>query len=81
VLGTSRLHPLLTTGELTSKSGAGRYAVHTFGERWRPLVTDALAVRATGEESEGCRGDRLALGRNTVDFAEMVVSSGLALGE
>jgi hypothetical protein len=80
VLGTSRLHHLLATGALTSKSGAGRYAVSTFGERWRPLVTDALAVRATGEESGDHRGDPRRRGRDTIDFAEMVVSSGLALG-
>lgn len=79
VLGTSRLHHLLATGALTSKSGAGRYAVDTFGRRWRPLVSDALAVRATGEDAGGYRGDRRRRGEDTIEFTEMVVGSGLAL--
>lgn len=79
VLGVSRVHHLLATGELTSKTGAGRHAVATFGPRWRRLVTEALAIRVTGE-SAGAYDDAVEeRGHDTVAFVEMVVREGLAL--
>lgn len=80
VLGVSRLHHLLATGALTSKTGAGRYAMSTFDERWRPIVTEALAVRMTGETSgryDDAPEDRAA---HAIAFAELVVREGLELG-
>lgn len=79
VLGTSRLHHLLATGALTSKTGAGRYAVATFGERWRPLVTEALAVRVTGGTSGAYDDDPDRRAQDTVAFTDMVVRTGLEL--
>lgn len=79
VLGVSRLHHLLATGGLTSKTGAGRYAGAVFGEQWRPIVTEALAVHVTGEPS-GVYDD--APERRAADataFTDMVVRQGLAL--
>jgi hypothetical protein len=43
VLGAPRLHYTLTTGEVTSKEEAGRYALETFGPEWRGLIEEALA--------------------------------------
>lgn len=78
VLGTSRLHHLLATGRLTSKNGAGAHAVATFGERWRPLVAEALSIRAFGVPA-GVYDDPRRRGQDVVAFSAMVVDSGLAL--
>jgi len=77
VLGTARLHHLLVTDTLTSKTGAGRYAADAFGERWRPLVTEALSARVSGELTGAIAAERL--GREVVDFASMVIEAGLAI--
>ena len=46
VLGISRLHYTLATGDITSKTGAGRWALGTFPERWHRVVREALDIRA-----------------------------------
>ena len=52
VLGIPRLHHAVATGTLTSKDGAGHYALEVFGShRWRPVVAEALTHRALGEPS------------------------------
>jgi hypothetical protein len=79
VLGVSRLHHLLATGELTSKTGAGRYAVEAFGEQWRLIATEALAVRVTGETSGAYDDDPEARAHDCIAFTDMVVRDGLAL--
>ena len=43
VLGVSRLHYTLATGEIAGKVQAGDYARRTFGREWHPLIDDALA--------------------------------------
>ncbi len=45
VLGVSRLHYTLATGEICSKAAAGRYARETFSERWRRIVDEGLRIR------------------------------------
>ena len=45
VLGISRLHYTVTTGDITSKSGAGKYALATFPDHWHAIVTEALRHR------------------------------------
>ena len=79
VLGTARLHHLLATDALTSKSGAGRYAFTAFDDRWRDIITEAMAVRLTGETSGRYDADPVRCAEDTVGFAEMVVRSGLAI--
>lgn len=79
VLGASRLHHLLATDRLTSKNGAGRYALETFGERWRPVITEAMTVRATGEPSGLYDGREVRRGQDTIGFSEMAVREGLAI--
>ena len=80
VLGVPRLHHALATGRLTSKDGAGRHAVATFGERWRPVVAEALAYRATraSRPGSGTTGRRPARGGDPA-FAELALESALAL--
>lgn len=77
VLGTSRLHHLLATGRLTSKTGAGRYALETFGERWRPVIAEAIVFRELEETTGVYDGKPARRAQDTVDFADMVVRSGL----
>jgi Domain of unknown function (DUF4111) len=46
VPGVARLHYTIATGDITSKSNACRYALERFPERWHPVITEALALRA-----------------------------------
>ncbi|MDF8266388.1 nucleotidyltransferase domain-containing protein [Luteipulveratus flavus] len=48
VLGIARLHHALQTGAITSKSGAGRWALEVLDERHHPVVHEALAHRESG---------------------------------
>jgi predicted nucleotidyltransferase len=79
VLGVSRLHHLLATDRLTSKTGAGRYALEAFDDRWRPIVTEALVYRELEESTGEYDGEPARRARETVEFAEMAVASGLAI--
>lgn len=81
VLGVSRLHHLLATGSMTSKSGAGRYALSAFGPRWQPIVAEALRIRERPDDPSGYGLDPAATrGRDVAAFTAMVVQAGLALG-
>lgn len=46
VLGVPRLHYTIATLAVTSKSGAGRYALGVVDSRWRPVINAAIALRA-----------------------------------
>jgi hypothetical protein len=45
VLGVSRLHYTIATGEITSKEGAGIYALETFPARWQRVLQECLRIR------------------------------------
>lgn len=49
VLGVARLDHLLTTGEMTAKSAAGRWGLQHYGERWHRVVKEALRLRGATE--------------------------------
>lgn len=78
VLGVSRLHHLLATNALTSKSGAGRYGLDVFAARWHPVIREALAVRETGDTTGEYDADPERRGRDTIAFARMAVQDGLS---
>jgi hypothetical protein len=80
VLGVSRLHHLLHTGSLTSKSGAGRYALTAFGAQWHRIIDEALRARERPGDVSSYDGEPGARGRDTTAFTVMAVESGLALG-
>ncbi len=80
VLGVSRLHHLLATSRLTSKSGAGRYALTAFGPQWHRIIEEALRARERPGDVSSYDGDPEARGRDTAAFTVMAVESGLALG-
>lgn len=78
VLGISRLHHLLATGSMTSKSGAGRYTLTAFGPRWHPIVREALRARERPAEPSAYRAGP-ARGQDTTEFTAMALQAGLAL--
>ncbi len=45
VVGVSRLHYTLATDRITSKAGAGIYALATFPARWHCVIEEALRIR------------------------------------
>jgi hypothetical protein len=45
VLGVSRQHYTVATGQITSKTGAGRYALGRFPTRWHGVIEEALSCR------------------------------------
>lgn len=53
VTGVSRMHYTLATGDLTSKEGAGRYALQTFGQRWHRVVDESLRIRRADQARPG----------------------------
>lgn len=69
VLGVPRLHCTLATGQITSKTGAGEYALRTFDERWHPLVQASLTQRRGGEAPSAKRWPE------AMEFLAMVIDS------
>lgn len=75
VLGVTRLHYTLATGEITSKTGAGLYALETFGAEWHRVIEECLRIRAgvDGPSSYGSpssrRRDALAYMGRVIDDA------------
>lgn len=49
--GVTRLHYTLATsmGMMTSKAGAGTYALEAFPQRWHRIVWEALDIRTNPE--------------------------------
>jgi hypothetical protein len=45
VLGVSRMHHTIATGNVIAKKAAGEYALTAFPRRWQPLINEALAYR------------------------------------
>lgn len=78
VIGVARLHHLLTTGELTSKSGAGRYAIEYLPEEWQRIGREALRLREN-PDSASLYPSLLDRGRDTRSFVAWTVEDGVAL--
>jgi Domain of unknown function (DUF4111) len=45
VLGASRPHYTIATGNIATKEAAGQYAFNAFDSRWHPIIYEALAWR------------------------------------
>lgn len=74
VLGVPRLHYTVATGEVASKAAAGDYALETFADRWRRIVTEALRLRTgEGEQLELYRRRPLVRRREALDFMTHVI--------
>lgn len=78
VLGVSRLHHLLATGAMTSKSGGGRHALRVFPERWHPIVHDALRYRENPSHPSAYDDDPARRAQDIAAFVAMVIDDGLA---
>ena len=74
VLGVARLHHLLVTGEMTTKSGAGRWGLDHYPERFHRVLREALRIRSGGGDEY--RGDDGARGTDTAEFTAYVVARG-----
>jgi hypothetical protein len=72
VLGITRLHYTLSTGDITSKSNACRYGLERFPRHWHAVLRDALALR-TGEGMS--RRNRVARRREALDFMQFVIDN------
>ena len=75
VLGIPRLHYTLATGDVTSKTGAGEYAMATFDDEWHPILEEALRLRHGGEQLEEYRRRPLARRRDALDFMAHVIET------
>jgi Domain of unknown function (DUF4111) len=65
VLGIARLHATLLTGQIVSKSGAGRHVLSTFPARWHGVAERCLAIR---QRPAGTPAARLS----PYDFADVL---------
>jgi hypothetical protein len=77
VLGLARLHYTLTTGQVTTKENAARYASRRFGGQWDGILDEALRLRAGGRRT--AYRTPMARRREAVDFARMVIADGRRL--
>ncbi|MEU5588608.1 nucleotidyltransferase domain-containing protein [Streptomyces chrestomyceticus] len=84
VLGVSRLHHTAATGEIVSKSAAGRYALETFAPEWHPVIEEALRLHGsvTAPPAAPSRPLRnpFARRRAATDFVAMVVEDATSAG-
>ena len=75
VLGVARLHHLIVTGEMTTKSAAGRWGLTHYEERWHRVIREALRLREDGDPEYADEAGRLS---DTTDFTAYVVEAGTA---
>ena len=72
VLGVTRLHATIKTGEIISKTAAGNYALEAFPAQWSAIVEDALGGRL-GSPAVSRRGV-FERRRDALAFMEYVIS-------
>jgi hypothetical protein len=76
VLGVARLHHLIVTGEMTTKSGGGRWGLSYYDERWHRVLREALRLREGGKPKYDDQASRL---EDTTDFTAYVVEGARAV--
>lgn len=80
VLGVSRLHYSLATGEIVDKEAAGDYALTTFGPEWRAVIEDALAFwRGAPPPRDRFRHHATWRTRRAADFVAHVIEASPAV--
>jgi hypothetical protein len=71
VLGVTRLHATIKTGDILSKSAAGTYALEVFPPQWSPIIQEALGGRLG--HSVTCYRNAFARRRDALAFIEYVI--------
>lgn len=71
VLGVPRLHYTITTLDVTSKTGAGQYALSIADSRWHAVIETAMALRVTDDVP--LRRSRRALRQDAVDLSTWLI--------
>ena len=74
VLGVARLDHLLVTGDMTTKSGAGRWGLTHYPEQFHRVLREALRIREGG--CDEYPDDDESRGRDTAAFTAYVVEQG-----
>jgi hypothetical protein len=72
VLGVARIHHTVTTGQIASKTQAGRYALEVFGSRWHQVILEAIRIRQNPTASSSY-GDLSQRGVEVAEFMELVI--------
>ncbi len=75
VLGVTRLHATIRTGDILSKSTAGTYALEVFPHHWSPVIQDALAGRLG--HSPASYHNIFVRRRDSLAFMEYVISDAI----
>jgi hypothetical protein len=75
VLGVARPHATIRTGDMFSKTAAGKYALEAFPSRFSAIVREALAGRG-GDDRSSYR-NIFARRRDLLAFTEYVISDAL----
>ncbi|MEU8207886.1 aminoglycoside adenylyltransferase domain-containing protein [Micromonospora sp. NPDC049044] len=73
VLGVARLHHLIVTGRMTTKSGAAHWGLDYYDPRWHRVLREALRLREGGRPEYDNQASRL---QDTTDFTVYVVEAG-----
>lgn len=80
VLGVTRLHYTIATGQVTSKAGAGAYALTVFPERWHRIIREATGIRTQGSDRTSLYGrNALRRRRDARAYIAMVIADALSL--
>ncbi len=78
VLGVARLHHLIRTGDLTTKSGAGQWALSHYPEHFHRVVREAVRVRSGGPDEYA--EEPAQRGLDTAAFVAHAVAAGTGTG-
>ena len=75
ILGVTRLHATITSGDILSKSAAGHYALLNFPAQWTPIIETALAIR--NGEGTGSHRNAFARRRDMLTYMDFVIADAL----
>jgi hypothetical protein len=78
VLGVSRLHYTLTTGKITSKTGAGTYARQEFPANWHKIIDECLRIRRS-QSNRSLYRSRWTRRQDTLAYLDHVITDAHAI--